>query len=425
VENSGQAGFLLRRRGRGDEQALLAGSFAGCARCSHECVTRHRRDGTGVRPRSTYVNTVAFPRAPIHSAQWHRLGEARPSPMAEAGARVGFVDRARTLDWGWPKLRWRLARPGRPATKRRARMRRPRLRVVFPLSPSQGGSLSAYFRPFAVSPDGRTISCLRRNRFRRCRPPVASLFRLVRGSAPGGHGRGPVDRSGRRMVSGLDLRRRQPEEARVTTGGVTQTVVSNVVTSGGATRGARDDIVFAKFASRYEPRIGRRWSGHAREGGIRESVLSALSDGRHFINTSRSRNASRPRAHRRRFGSHVDDACCWHVRPYDDDEAIARKHTLASSFGYSRGHEFFAQDGALYARPFDEQRLDFTGSANRLVDGIPMAPRLAPRSSSLRKEECFWPRRVARRPNTFARSSDGNGRPLLPRAGWKSDRYSR
>ena len=29
--------------------------------------------------------------------------------------------------------------------------------VVFPISPSQGGSLSAFFTPFAVSPDGRFL----------------------------------------------------------------------------------------------------------------------------------------------------------------------------------------------------------------------------------------------------------------------------
>jgi Tol biopolymer transport system component len=46
----------------------------------------------------------------------------------------------------------------------------------------------------------------------------------------------------------------------------------------------------------------------------------------------------------------------------------------ASSLGYVPGYVFFVQDATLFARPFDEKRLEFSGEPIRLLDGIPVTP---------------------------------------------------
>src|SRR4029077_554043 len=43
-----------------------------------------------------------------------------------------------------------------------------------------------------------------------------------------------------------------------------------------------------------------------------------------------------------------------------------------SSLAYVPGYVFFVQDSTLFARPFDEKRLQFSGEAPRIVDGIPI-----------------------------------------------------
>jgi hypothetical protein len=62
-----------------------------------------------------------------------------------------------------------------------------------------------------------------------------------------------------------------------------------------------------------------------------------------------------------------------------------------SSLAYVPGFVLFVQDGVLFARPFDERRLEFTGEAMRVLDGIPVnGPGRAPFSVSPAGVLAFW-----------------------------------
>ena len=63
-----------------------------------------------------------------------------------------------------------------------------------------------------------------------------------------------------------------------------------------------------------------------------------------------------------------------------------------SSLAYVPGYVFFVQDAALFARAFDEQRLEFSGEPIRIVAGIPvMGPGRAPFSVSAAGVLAYWP----------------------------------
>jgi Tol biopolymer transport system component len=44
----------------------------------------------------------------------------------------------------------------------------------------------------------------------------------------------------------------------------------------------------------------------------------------------------------------------------------------SSALAYAAGHLFYVQDRELFARPFDEKLLEFSGAATRVVEGIPV-----------------------------------------------------
>ena len=63
-----------------------------------------------------------------------------------------------------------------------------------------------------------------------------------------------------------------------------------------------------------------------------------------------------------------------------------------SALAYVPGYVFFVQDSTLFARPFDEQRLAFSGEAIRIVDGVPsVGPGRAPFSVSAAGVLAYWP----------------------------------
>jgi Tol biopolymer transport system component len=64
----------------------------------------------------------------------------------------------------------------------------------------------------------------------------------------------------------------------------------------------------------------------------------------------------------------------------------------SSGLGYAAGYVFYVQDQALFARPFDEERLDFSGTAIRILDRLPVvANGRAPFSVSPAGVLAFWP----------------------------------
>ncbi len=82
-----------------------------------------------------------------------------------------------------------------------------------------------------------------------------------------------------------------------------------------------------------------------------------------------------------------------------------------SSLAYVPGYIFFVQDATLFARPFDETRLEFSGEPIRIVDGIPvMGPGRAPFSVSATGVLAYWPYPPGRRPSFIG--SSGMAAPL-------------
>ena len=62
-----------------------------------------------------------------------------------------------------------------------------------------------------------------------------------------------------------------------------------------------------------------------------------------------------------------------------------------SALAHVPGYIFFVQDSALFARPFDEARLQFSGEALHVVDGIPLTgPGRAPFSVSAAGVLAYW-----------------------------------
>lgn len=63
-----------------------------------------------------------------------------------------------------------------------------------------------------------------------------------------------------------------------------------------------------------------------------------------------------------------------------------------SALGYAAGYVFYVQDRELFARPFDESRLEFSGEAIRILDQVPVvANGRAPFSVSGAGVLAFWP----------------------------------
>ena len=71
----------------------------------------------------------------------------------------------------------------------------------------------------------------------------------------------------------------------------------------------------------------------------------------------------------------------------------------------------FVQDASLFARPFDEKRLEFAGEAIRVLDGIPViGPGRAPFSVSASGVLAYWPY-PGREPRPFIGSRGMAARP--------------
>jgi eukaryotic-like serine/threonine-protein kinase len=246
--------------------------------------------------------------------------------------------------------------------------------VVFPISPSQGGSLSAFFTPFAISPDAKyLVYVVARDdgvRHLGLRSLDSSEDRVLPGTEGGSTPFWSPDSQWIGFFAANSLKK-----LRVTTG-VTQTVAGNVTTRGGATWGIHDDIVFAGLL-RGLSRVSAGGGQVARVAAVDpDNPFSPqfLSDGLHVIYSVPARSA---------IGlARLDGGPSRTLMTLDAGTSEVR---------YSRGHVFFVQDGTLFARSFNEERLEFTGAAQRLVDGIPSGlPARTPFSVSAAGVLVYW-----------------------------------
>lgn len=246
--------------------------------------------------------------------------------------------------------------------------------VVFPISPSQGGSLDALFTPFAVSPDGTYLAYVAAGADGVGHLWLRSLGFPEDRLLPGTEGAGTPFWSPDSQWIGF-FAANSLKKVRVTTG-VTQTIAVNVMTRGGATWGVRDDILFPTDSARNLTRVS------AGDGQVTSVIVEGhnpfapqfLSDGLHFIYTAPAQSAISL--------ARLDGG---------SPRTLMTLPVGTSALGYVPGHVFFAQDGTLFARPFDEERVEFTGSATPLVEGIPTGlPNRTPFSVSAAGVLVYW-----------------------------------
>lgn len=156
---------------------------------------------------------------------------------------------------------------------------------------------------------------------------------------------------------------------------MTQTIASDVATSGGASWGSGDDIVFhaTRLGMSRVSANGGPVSPLAVEPGHLHSP-QFLSDGRHFIYSATSRSAIEVAS--------VDGGPA---------RAVMTLKVGTSPVGFARGHVVFVQDNVLFARPFDEARLEFTSDARQIATGVPAGvPARTPFSVSPSGVLAYW-----------------------------------
>jgi len=237
-------------------------------------------------------------------------------------------------------------------------------RVEFTIRPTEGTLLSGPDAPFALAPDGQSIAYVAVDRDGTARLAVQSLGSNVYKRLPGTEGAStPFWSPDSQWIAFFAAN--SLKKVRVSTG-LAQTIAHGVSTTfSGASWSVRDDIVFPSFVGTLTrvPATG----GPLTDLGIEQAFSPQfLPDGTHLLYAAASSRS---------------------IRIVTLGEA--RSQTLMSfpvrisPVAYGSGHVFFVQDGALYARPFDLQRLAFSGDAIRIADGVPaLTPARAPFSVS-------------------------------------------
>jgi serine/threonine protein kinase len=162
---------------------------------------------------------------------------------------------------------------------------------------------------------------------------------------------------------------------RVSTG-LMQVIAEGVDTLGGAGWGAGDVIVFPAAP-------GGMFRVSARGGPVEQITRGKgshfwprfLSDGKHFL-----------------YVAGVPGEL--HVASGESrqSQVLMKFPIRIASISYVPGHVLFVQDSALFARPFNEKSLRFTGEPVRLLEGIPVTPPgMAPFSVSSSGPLAYWP----------------------------------
>ena len=230
----------------------------------------------------------------------------------------------------------------------------------FSLYPAQGTDFHAgYDVPFALSPDGRRIVYVavrsdgtKQLLWLRRLSSDTELAEPMQGTDGANSPFWSPDSQWVGFFAGNSLK-----TIRVSTG-VVQLVATNVSTMAGAAWNADDVIVFPAG-----PTVLLRVS--ARGGPL--SVVTKgegsyfwpqfLADGKHYLYAD-----TVPREIR--IGSLENEP----------SRMLMKFPVRASSLAYVPGYVFFVQDATLFARPFDEKHLEFSGEPIRLLDGIPVTP---------------------------------------------------
>ena len=228
-------------------------------------------------------------------------------------------------------------------------------RIEFPVSPAEGTLVSGPDVPFALSPDGRSIAYVAADRDGIARLSLQSLdsrdYKLLAGTEDAS---APFWSPDSQWIG--FFARNALKKVRVSTG-LAQTIVQPVsTTSSGASWSVHDDIVFPGFVGTLTrvPANG----GSVTDLGIERAFSPQfLPDGRHFL-----------------FAVGSPPSICIGVLGEEQSQTLMSFPVRISPVAYGAGHVFFVQDGTLYARPFDLQRLAFSGAAVRIADGVATTP---------------------------------------------------
>jgi serine/threonine protein kinase len=246
--------------------------------------------------------------------------------------------------------------------------------VRFQLSPAEGTFFSGSDVPLALSPDGRQIAYVATAADGTRKLWVRSLYSEQQHDLPGTDGaRTPFwspDSQWLGFFAANTLRK-----VRVSSG-LTQIIASDVSTFGGAAWNVDDVIIFPGFRGGLT-RVSAK-GGPVSRVTIDEGTHFSpqfLRDGKHFVYASGLPGTIR-------VGTLGDEP----------PRTLMTFPVRISTLGYAPGYVFFVQDSTLFARPFDEQRLEFSGDPIPIVDGIPIThPARAPFSVSAAGVLAYWP----------------------------------
>jgi eukaryotic-like serine/threonine-protein kinase len=249
--------------------------------------------------------------------------------------------------------------------------------IRYTLSPADGTAFfSGYDLPFALSPDARHIVYVGVKAEATKQLWLRSLNAELEQPIPGTEGASSPfwspDNQWIGFFAGNSLKK-----VRVSSG-LVRIVASNVTTYGGATWN-RDDVII------FPPTLPGGLSRVSAQGG---PVLPAttptegshfwpqfLGDGEHFIYATTIRGQLS-------IGSLRNEP----------PRELMKFPVRISSLAYVPGYILFVQDSTLFARPFDEKRLEFSGEPVRVVDGIPVIGfGRAPFSVSAAGVLAYWP----------------------------------
>jgi serine/threonine protein kinase/Tol biopolymer transport system component len=247
--------------------------------------------------------------------------------------------------------------------------------IRFNVVPAEGNAFySGYGVAFALSPDGRQIVYVGDNATGMRQLWLRSLDSGLEQPLPGTAGANTPFWSPDNQWIGF-FAENTLKKVRIS-GGLTQVIASNVATYGGAAWNADDVIVFPAAVgglSRVSAQGGQVSPVTKGEGS--HLWPQFLADGEHFIYAA-------PVPASLYIGSLGGEA----------PKTLMKFPVRVSSLAYVPGYVFFVQDAALFARAFDETRLDFSGDAIQILDGIPVTgPGRASFSVSAAGVLAFWP----------------------------------
>jgi len=247
--------------------------------------------------------------------------------------------------------------------------------IGYTLAPADGVALySIHAASLALSPDGRYIVYVGARANGPTQLWLRSLYSQDEHALPGTDGASAPFWSSDSQWIGF-FAAKSLKKVRISSG-LTQVIATNVQNEGGAAWNANGVIVFQDWPiglSRVSAQGGQVTPVATGEGN--QFWPQFLGDGQHFI-----------------YADSVSRSIRIASLDNDPPRTVMTFPVRISSLVYVPGYILFIQDGSLFARPFDETRLEFSGEATRLLDGIPVTgPGQASFSVSASGVLAYWP----------------------------------